>query len=131
MFDERADIGGHADAICLPATWPNQTKKGQARILTRVESGALFPVHTETKMLHDQQGAGDHGEHAGDPKRDGKSEQEVQAEHKKENCQDEVSHKGTMLSPTIERRQGVLAYHPGKMREAARLIFGVSQRRRC
>jgi hypothetical protein len=54
--------------------------------------GPLLPVHTDVKVLHHEQDAGDDREQAGNPDRDGKSDQEVQAEDEEEEGEKEMGH---------------------------------------
>jgi hypothetical protein len=54
----------------------------------------LFLLHPEPKVLHDEQDAGGHGEHAADPERNRQPEHEIQAEDDEKKGKDEVGHGG-------------------------------------
>ena len=54
--------------------------------------GRLLPVHADAEALHHEQDAGDQREQAGDPDREGKAEQKVEAEDEEEEGEKEVGH---------------------------------------
>jgi hypothetical protein len=83
----------------------------------RQRAGRLLPIHTDAKMGHHQQDAGDDGEQPGDPERDGKPEEKIQTEDEQEERKEEIrhgievedlfSHHGTLHAPS-RTRYGVL-----------------------
>jgi hypothetical protein len=79
----------------------------------------LLPIHADAEALHGEQDAGDQREEAGDPDRDGKSEEEVKAEDDEEEGKEEIRHGGQRLevfcSDSIrEYQQEPHAEHPAE-----------------
>jgi|SRR5580692_6249974 hypothetical protein len=55
-------------------------------------SSRLLSVHANAKVFHHKQESGDERKHTGDPDRNGKSEQKIQAKDNKEECEKNMGH---------------------------------------